>query len=329
MKIYMFGSCRIEQPLILLQNKNIISGVERKSLANIYNTKQIIQNIDKNISHENIKNIKQTISIFFYLNYFRYKSSTLDIERKKIFNNNIDLYIIEISSIKNIMYKNLALGTSLEADIKYLFGIDFSYIKNNKPPRNLKYNIENIILLSKTATYTSRELISINFQEINKNIKRNNIKKKYTDNLDYFKTKVDNRFLDYFTIYTDIIKNCEYSTHTKESFYQDLDKINSILKKPILFIPHWNAKDKNGNLLESRIKLNNWLKEYCNKNNHHFLNHENILNNYNYETLFNKYSETQFFEKERYGIYDINHLSKSGINLFCNELQNYISKIKL
>ena len=326
MKIYMFGSCRIEQPLTFLQNKNIVSGVTRESLANVYNTKQIIQHIDKEHKVKNIEKIKKNksmLSFFFPLNNLKYETSSLENERSKIFNKDIELYIIEISSLKNIMYENLALGTSIEADIKYYFGIDFSYIKNTKPPRKLNYNIENIILLSKTA-----KLISKNFNKINKNNIKNNIKKKYTDNLDYFKDKVNNHFFEFFTNFSDIIKNCEYCFHTKDSFFQDLDKINSILKKPILFIPHWNAKDKNGNLLETRIKLNDWLKEYCNKNNHHFLNHENILNNYNYDTLFNKYSETQFFEKDRYGIYDINHLSEKGVNLFSKSLEKYIHNIK-
>ena len=68
MEVFMFGSCRIEQPLQILENKNIISGIKRKELSIIYTTQQLIQHLKYVNKELEIKNLTELINIFFKIN---------------------------------------------------------------------------------------------------------------------------------------------------------------------------------------------------------------------------------------------------------------------
>lgn len=63
--IYFFGSCRIHEPLLKIKNINVS---ERKGLANIYNTKQLIQNLNYNNNMNDIE-IDIANNFFSFNNY--------------------------------------------------------------------------------------------------------------------------------------------------------------------------------------------------------------------------------------------------------------------
>ena len=95
--IFFFGSCRIHEPLKLIDN---IFLSERKGIQNIYNTSQLLQYIS--FDSENISNIdKSILNNFFPYNNFDYGINDLIEQKNTIFSSNIDFYIIEISSLKN------------------------------------------------------------------------------------------------------------------------------------------------------------------------------------------------------------------------------------
>lgn len=322
--IFFFGSCRIHEPLKLINN---IFLSERKGIQNVYNTSQLLQYISFN--NKDISNIdKSILNNFFPYNNFDYGINDLFKQKNAIFSSDIDFYIIEISSLKNIVFDNISLGTSIESELKYLFGIDFNDFKKLTTPRKLQFNINNILLMSKNKTILTGNTIIYNLKNIKKNIIRENIDKKYTDSIEYFKDKVSSDFFVYLSRLVYIISNAEYKEQNKQDLFLNLNAICNILKKPIIFVPIFNAVGKNKKPLENRIQITEYLKEYTKQNNMLFFDSNIITNKYNYDEIFEKYSSDQKWEIERFGIYDVNHLNKIGVKKMSEELSIFLENIK-
>jgi len=322
--IFMFGSCRIELPLNLLRNSKLIRGGNRMGVSNIYNTSQLLQHIN-NTLYNITRDEANIINSFFPFNNIKLfnndhtsNNNNTNNEMLEYKNPNIGLYIIEISSLKSIKYNNICLGVNIESNIKYLFGLDFDDIKNNECPRKITYNIKNILLLSNTGANGEYNLYSISKDILRTNVNNTN---NLTNDICYFKDKVNADFFSYLQKLTDIISNCVYEEQEILSFKAHLREICTILKKPILFVPIWNAKDINGSLIQSRININTWINEFVQENPcHRLFTHDEILHKYSYDDIFVKYAAIQKWEIKRLGVYDINHLNINGIKLVADGL---------
>jgi hypothetical protein len=320
--VKMFGSCRIENPLMILQENKFLQGIKRDKNNTIHNSSQLLQKINNKKYHDLIRNNDK----FFWkaLEYLTDSNTGCHNLKNKV---EEDFYIIEICSLKKFKFKDITLGVNIISDLKYLFGVNENYIQEHREPRKFRLNIRNILFLSRNKVDNYYTLYP---QGVDKIFIRQNLEKEYTNDILFFKNKVCPNFFKYLCNMVYIFENIKYEIQSQEALFRELDEIKNIINKPIIFIPHINSKTIKGNIINSRDKINKYLQKYViSKPNMFFLNHHDLLENNKFEDIFEKYKKESKFEIENYGEYDMNHLSKKGSILFAEIIEKFIYKYLL
>ena len=298
MKIYHIGSCRINSVINLLNDK-IKFNCELSNLS-IYNTSQLINLlIDNNTNNQLLDN--------FFLS-----------TNRNINFNNIDLFIFEVSTLKTLKYKNKALDVYLTTTVlKYCFNI---IIDISEKIKIVDYVLPNIILLYKCN-------FNMQLFKQHKTTLRHNLNNKinYTKNINDVKIKLTNDLFEHFEKLCAIINNLNFYEQSYEQFKDDIYKIKSVIKCPILLIPIIPPLTNNKVKLH-RLKISEIVQKVS--DNKEILNfcidkYVKIEDNF-----FKKYTSIQKSEIESYGKIDYSHFTNVGTQNIAISLEKFLKNLK-